>query len=463
MCTRALLVAVLVLLVVVSLTSCGGGGGKSLGPGITPPPPKPEWTSPVGRWEIAGEPAKYVVDKVYRVVLTISIADPVNRGENEVLVALYGRGENPAFYPASATLKFVPTGNTLVNALGEFEKNAAGRGTVSFQVQDTAGHVLTTISFARDFVTGGGPTPPPPTNRPPVVTDYYPQSATVELQQGGDTFGFRLVGTDPDGDPVRTFWILGGGAPVEGDNFYFDPATLGTLSLVGHLVDGRGGDVARLWTIKVSPATVVGKPGTITGIGVASGDPLKVYPGDTITLRITVEGWVVGTGENAPPHPDLSVTGGTLTNWRWQGDGVWLVDWIAPSAIGTYTIGIGSLILTITVISEPTGQTLQVLDTPISLELGEAHQVRVALKENGSWVRELSSSEFSCTLMGLPAEDSWVQAILTDSGVIQTWQDSGPPEYQVTGYVTPDTYTLRVTFGSLDPIETPVEITFATQ
>lgn len=444
-CTRALLALVLVLVSMVITVSCGGGGG---GTKLVPIPPAPEWTSPIGRWEVAGEPARYLVDKVYQVVLATSIADPVNRGNEDVLIALYGEGENPALYPASADLRFVPTGDTLINELGEFEKKVAGRGTVAFQVRDAAGHILTTVSFARTFGDGGAtPVPPEP------VTGLPGTIAKVEIIDGpdpvhpGDSLTLRVyvegyrIATGETQPPIPvvdanlsnwtwhgSYWTVIWTAPDY-------PGTYAVGPLIIIVIEPEPENLPPVAKLKLLGDNTGPAPFTVEVDASDSYDP----DGYLVSYEYFFYGGGghFEGGHNITSYTHTYDTPGTYSIHLRVTDDDGATDWSNQAIEVTVTDG------------QPPGQELQILDTPIELELGEAHQVRVLLKDGGIVIRELDPSELTFVLEGLPTEDSWVQDILSGTGVLQTWQDSGPPDYQVTGYVTPGTYQLTVTYGEV--------------
>ena len=90
-------------------------------------------------------------------------------------------------------------------------------------------------------------------NAPPVITDYYPQQASISAYDG-EILNFWIKASDPDNDPLVYLWQLNGSDVSNGTYYNFNVSiTQGTRQVLTVTVsDPSGLQAEKIWLINVT-------------------------------------------------------------------------------------------------------------------------------------------------------------------------------------------------------------------
>jgi hypothetical protein len=91
-------------------------------------------------------------------------------------------------------------------------------------------------------------------NRPPIISAFFPQGdQTLKL---GQTAGFTINATDPDGNLLNCSWFVNGVQANNGKgfSFIFSSKESGGYVVVAKIEDGQGGSISHGWNITVELA-----------------------------------------------------------------------------------------------------------------------------------------------------------------------------------------------------------------
>jgi hypothetical protein len=90
-------------------------------------------------------------------------------------------------------------------------------------------------------------------NTPPIITDYYPQSASISAYDG-ESLNFWIKAQDPDNDTLVYDWQLNGNDVSNGTYYNFNISiTQGTRQVLTVTVsDPSGLQAVKLWLINVT-------------------------------------------------------------------------------------------------------------------------------------------------------------------------------------------------------------------